>query len=739
MSETNSPQKRAIAYSLLAHIRTSGSFAGGPLDIFAPIVKNILHEVFADGTSSKGESLQELGDAIFERYNLAIPIPVLRNILVKIKDEVNAASGKEDIRIFNDGGFWIEKYIFEDYKDEVRKSKEDIITVQKLFKEFCKIYNVESSNDENAIFRFIEQNKSDISYYLSHTDKSTEAGNTIAAQFIDVFKNNPVIFDKIKDIYLGSLLTGYLSFQPKDVQMGVELVLDTNFLVSLLDLNTEESTRTCNMLIEVGQRLGYNFTVLNETIEEMQGLLAFKAENLDKAIIAKSINREDIYNACDRRNLNSVDLERISDNLTSILTDKYNFKIIPHTESWHGKARFSHEYTKLKTVRSSDKAAFHDALAIAYVKDKRGGKIITEFDKVNCWFVNNAISHDCDNDLTNLVDGTSANTRQPEIIKVDALLNILWLSSPSIGVQGQDVVDMGISAMISYTLNSSLPKSRIIKELDDNIQKYRAEYDITDTDVVRLSTRIANRQINDLQSINELARRDQVAFVARVKEEVAKQDKIEEERAVKLEELMSLMQETISELRSNKGRLDQKHSERMEELDTREKMLEQKDSEILKRELAIKSQQIEENSQITALTDENKTKDSIIQKLWNKENAKRDDARKVYVDTEIKKWRRCALLYFIFGIMFFVISAVVAIFVYCCSEICGSEIVNQLQNNKILTIILPSIFGVVNLFTIHHYYNCKKNPSYETSKRSLIEKEIPAELRYISIDEYTAL
>lgn len=739
MSETNSPQKRAIAYSLLAHIRTSGSFAGGPLDIFAPIVKNILHEVFADGTSSKGENLQELGDAIFERYNLAIPIPVLRNILVKIKDEVNAASGKEDIRIFNDGGFWIEKYIFEDYKDEVRKSKEDIITVQKLFKEFCKIYNIESSNDENAIFRFIEQNKSDISYYLSHTDKSAEAGNTIAAQFIDVFKNNPVIFDKIKDIYLGSLLTGYLSFQPKDVQMGVELVLDTNFLVSLLDLNTEESTRTCNMLIEVGQRLGYNFTVLNETIEEMQGLLAFKAENLDKAIIAKSINREDIYNACDRRNLNGVDLERISDNLTSILTDKYNFKIIPHTESWHGKARFSHEYTKLRTVRSSDKAAFHDALAIAYVKDKRGGKIITEFDKVNCWFVNNAISHDCDNDLINLVDGTSVNTRQPEIIKVDALLNILWLSSPSIGVQGQDVVDMGISAMISYTLNSSLPKSRIIKELDDNIQKYRAEYDITDTDVVRLSTRIANRQINDIQSINELARRDQVAFVARVKEEVAKQDKIEEERAVKLEELMSLMQETISELRSNKGRLDQKHSERMEELDTREKMLEQKNSEISKRELAIKYQQNLENTQIVALADENKTKDSIIQKLWNKENEKRADARKVYIDTEIRKWRRCALLCFIIGILFFVISGVVAILVYYFCETCESEIVNQLQNNKFLTIILPSIFGVVNLFTIHHYYNCKKNPSYETNKRNLIEEGIPAEFKHISIEEYTAL
>ncbi len=86
------------------------------------------------------------------------------------------------------------------------------------------------------------------------------------------------------------------------------------------------------MLIEVGQQLWYKFTVLNETIEEMQGLLAFKTENFDRAIIAKNINREDIYNACDRRNLNSVDLERISDKLTSILTDKYGFRIIPHTE-----------------------------------------------------------------------------------------------------------------------------------------------------------------------------------------------------------------------------------------------------------------------------------------------------------------------------------------------------------------------------------------------------------------------
>ena len=739
MSHNNNPQKRAIAYSLLAHIRTSGAFAGGPLDVFTPIVKNILHEVFAEGTSSKGESLQELSNAIFEKYNLDIPLPVLRNILIKIQDEVNNASGQEDIRIFNDGGFWIEKYIFEDYKDEVKKSKDDIVVVQKLFREFCKIYNIESSKDENAIFRFIEQNKSDISYYLSHSDKVTESDNTVAAQFIAAFKNNSFVFEKIKDIYLGSLLTSYLSFQPQDVQMGVELVLDTNFLVSLLDLNTEESTKTCNMLIEVGQKLGYKFTVLNETIEEMQGLLAFKAENFDRAIIAKSINREDIYNACDRRNLNSVDLERISDKLTSILTDKYGFRIIPHTEQWHGKAKFSREYEKLKTVRGSDKAAFHDALAIIYVKDKRGGKNIKEFDKVNCWFVNNSISHDCDHDLVNLVDGASTHLRQPEIIKVDDLLNILWLSNPSIGVRGQDVVDMGISAMVSYTLNSSLPKSRIIKELDDNIQKYREEFDITDTDVVRLSTRIANRQVKDLQAINDLARKNHAAFAARVKEESIKQDKIEEERAQKLEELMSLMQDTISELRNNKEKLDQKHLERMEDIESREQILEQKAAEVSKRELAINSQKYNKNAQIVALSTANQEKDDLIQKLWRKENDVRTERRQKYVENKLSAWKKQSLRWFILGLVFFGICFLICLFACISKGGCESEFIKRLLDYKPFTIIATVIVGVVNLFTVNHFYHCKNNPSYEASKRSLIEKNIPHNLQNISLEEYTNL
>ena len=61
-------------------------------------------------------------------------------------------------------------------------------------------------------------------------------------------------------------------------------------------------------------------------------MLLFKSTNLSSAIIAKNINREDIYNACDRRHLSSTDLNRISDNLEDTLVNHFKFHVIPQTK-----------------------------------------------------------------------------------------------------------------------------------------------------------------------------------------------------------------------------------------------------------------------------------------------------------------------------------------------------------------------------------------------------------------------
>lgn len=201
----------------------------------------------------------------------------MRNILLRVQEDVNKTNGREDIKVFGDNAFWIESFVFEDYREDIQRSINDVASVERTFREFCKIYKIEAENDSNAIFRFIEQNRADISYYLCHTDKEAEKHNTLAALFVDTFRNTPQVFDKLKDMYLGSMLASYLTFQPQTAKLNVELVLDTNFIVSLLDLNTIESTKNCNTLVEVGKRLGYSFTVLHDTVIETQNLLAFKS------------------------------------------------------------------------------------------------------------------------------------------------------------------------------------------------------------------------------------------------------------------------------------------------------------------------------------------------------------------------------------------------------------------------------------------------------------------------------
>ena len=550
--------KRALTYSLLAHINNSKGLANGQLDIFVPIVKKGLHLLCNQSQQPKGESIKEISEILLEKFGVEIPLPVLRNILKLIIKEINT-DAKTLFTLNNDDSFWIHKYVFEDYDELIEQSKIELKNLQMLFDKFCEMNDVKQ---KYGIVQFIEKNKISISTYLANKSIANGHDCTIEAKFVDYFKNTSrEVYDQIKNLYLGAILTSYLDYQPKEANMNVDLLFDTNFIISLIDLNTEESTKTCNKLLEIGKTIGYTFHVLSDTVEEARALLRYKADNFNTSVIQKYVNREDVYNACNRHNYNKTDLERIADNLSKTIESK-GITIIPHTEKLKNKARFSKEYITLKQYRNTDKAALHDAMCIEYVKEKRQ-KPISKFDEINCWWVNNAISHDIDNvDISVVLSGNSTG-KIPELIKVDDLLNILWLACPNMtNVDTNAIIDMGLSSLIAYSFNQTLPKARIIRELDDNIQKYKND-SITDRDVLLLSTRLAEGQIKDIEKINSLAETDAIAFNERIKEEAEKQEKIEYEQNKKLEEIVSKFTDTISDLQLHKKRIDESSEKRI--------------------------------------------------------------------------------------------------------------------------------------------------------------------------------
>jgi hypothetical protein len=635
-------KQKALTYSLLAHIRTTSSLVKGPLDIFVPLIKRVISKMNEEDIFS-GKSISEIKVYSDKLYNIDFPIPVIEKILKKIANEINTDVNTY-FQLYQDKSFSINGYFFTEFEEDVRKHKIEIDSLEKLFQKFIETTENENSN-EKSIFNFIEKNKHSLSKYLSNKPHINGKDYSVEAQFVDYFKNITPVYELIKEIYLGSILAGYIEFQPTSAKMNVELLLDTNFIIGLLDLNTPESTHTCKTLLKIAGAQGYTCKILSDTIEEIKALLQAKSLYFNNSFLQKKINPEDIYNACERRNLTNVDLERISDNLEEEL-GKYKIFTLFDTRKLLNKAKYSEEYKILKDRRNSEKAALHDAAAITYVKEKRV-KDIYDFEKVNCWFVNNAISRD--NHST-----YNPNGKQPEIIKADDLLNILWLSNPQskVDISDDQIVDIGLSSLISLTLNQSLPKSSIIRELDDNIHKY-ADKEISDTDIIRIATRITSKQLKNVDELNQLAENNKKEFVIRLQEEADKQKETEIKR-------LKMLETAVTELHNRTANI---------------KVVEKKFLEKSK----------EKDSKISSLLNTTTTQTDEIKVLKNKlleeQNAKREDLRDKWIEV-------------LFSVLLFIIP-----FLYLCykSNWIGSQIVNtiiELKADFLISLII-TVFGFI--------------------------------------------
>ena len=605
-------EKRAITYSLLAHVRNTGTLIQGPIDPFVPLIKRSLFKLNSKGILS-GKSIKEIHDISNELYGIDFPLLVLKVILQQIANEVNT-NENVNFQLYNDGAFALKNFFFEEFEENIESSKREVETLEKLYIDFLKLNNVEIKG-KTTILDFIDKNKISISKYLANSQPVNGTDYTIEAQFVEFFRKIPDVFDIIKNIYLGSIISGYLEYKTENNNQNVELVFDTNFIISLIDLNTPESTHTCNKLLDVCRNLGYKFTVLNDTIEETKSLISKKAEHYSTSVLTKRINPEDIYNACERRKLSKNDLERIVDNIEDSLLQR-DIGILPNTDKYKNLAKFSKEYESYKKFRSSHYAALHDATALYYVRDKRT-KRIKEFEKVNCWFVNNSISHDSE-ELRDL--NTNNNDCQPEIIRADELLNILWLANPNLSesINSNELVEIGLSSLVAFTLNSTLPKASIIKELDENIQKYAGDT-ITDKDVLLISSRISHRQLTNISDLNSLAKTNEQEFVSRIKQEADKQAQEENKRIQKLDQLFKKFEKQIISL--DKARQELK--EKKDKIEAENKSTEQ---------VSISKDQTISELQDRLTKIEQQRKDDIKRQL-NKD-------RKNFINQEVSKWRQ---------------------------------------------------------------------------------------------------
>lgn len=699
-------KSKIITYSLLAHINNSGLLVNDLLSIFEPLVKRILSKMNSESIS-KGKNISEIKSRFDSAYKIELPLPVLRNILKRIAHQTNTPEQVHFQLFENDDAFIIHNFIFVDYDEIITEKEKEIDELESAFREFCNINSLEEK-DFSSIFDFIECNKLSLVQYLNVPEKiqTINIDFNNEAKFVDFFRQFPPLFKKIRDIYLGSIISCYLEYETVKGSSDVEILFDTNYILSLLDLNSEEAHKTCKTLFDILKAQGMKLRVMDLTISECQHLLEKKAEYFDKVFMLKKINSEDIYNACERRNLSKTDLQLISSKLEDEL-NKLGIITIPNTTKYQNLAKFSPEFESLKRVRNVDFAALHDATAIYYVREKRG-KVFKDFDKVNCWFLNNSSNLKFFHSIKN-------KGNLPEAIKAEDMLNILWLSNPNIltSLNSQDLIDIGITRLISCTLNDSFPRASVLREFEENIQKY-TPMQLTDKDILRVAQRVANKSLVNIEELNTLAENNQKAFVERLKKEAALEKEKEESTNKKLTEFILKLSQKQTQL-----------SKLTTQVDAKLKALNSQSESLTQEQERISKQRTESNNLVNSA---NSKYEAEKAKRINLENEIRKPKRVKHIYWKIFWWRAKTFSYILICLALFIALIVYAYHLGDWKNEGAAKVISDYKSNLIFATIVWLASGFFTGFFIKRYSD-QFSASNMNAQKQNIEKGMPHELK----------
>jgi hypothetical protein len=325
-------------------------------------------------------------------------------------------------------------------------------------------------------------------------DQSTAIYNQsyhVSKYVYDRIKKKDFYFDIICSIYLGGIISSYFKFKIKDRIIDTELLVDTNFYISLIELNTEESYAACKQLYDLTIAMGFRYSILETTVEQIRILLSSKVRQFKSKDLFATLDVADILSACGRRGLDRSFLEACKDNLKNDLSEKgisivYNQNI----RALYEKTGKSKDLQTLTNIRGNRESAFNDLLAQEYVAYKRKDKIIAEFNDVNCWFLNNSYS-------VNRKEKSLPVWQRISITASD-LLVLLWLANPSLSIgNSKSMLAMtSLSANVIKYRSEHYPSHKVICKIQDRIARLQIENNISEASIAKLCIRMSEGEID---------------------------------------------------------------------------------------------------------------------------------------------------------------------------------------------------------------------------------------------------
>lgn len=462
--------------------------------VYIPIIKRTLSFYSLKG----GEYGQDtdIQNKLNELYGIHVPIIVIRQLLRAVETGMSRKEkGKSGFSTLENGkSFKIEKYTFLELEDKYKEGERNAKTIQIAFENFLK-ENLVDDHDIPTFSEFLFKNRKHLTDFFKGNPNSN--GDSIVKSFINhvdflesIEQNHHQLFKIAESLYLGSIVASLFECE---FDFGAKFssdeiyYLDTQIVLTALDLQAEAETRPIKELVELIKDSGAKIKVLDITLGEISYHLDVAVNNFNSKSPTTTINE-----ACLRRAKNRSWLIGFNGKIEQKLLEELDATIETIPNSLKEKFKKTSDIKDLKVSRKKQANAEHDVFAYLFVREKRGGSL-KSFQKAKSWFLTankNLLSF-------NISKANVGNV--PEVSMPNSLTALLWLKNPNKTIN--KIKTIGLNELMATTLNDEIASKELINEFDLNLKSVE---NVNHEDYTILISSIAYQSAKYIEKLNNL-------------------------------------------------------------------------------------------------------------------------------------------------------------------------------------------------------------------------------------------
>ena len=386
-------------------------------------------------------------------------------------------------------------YLIKDLSEEVKKFDENKSQIQdesdkvvdnltEYLKASNKNFNkITIEETKKLLYMFFEKNGfttiENLEKLKNIGEYKTDQTNYYIAKFIlDENENNTRVFNSIYKIVCGFMLANTIYIQVENDNKAslknLNCYLDTPIILNLLELKTDEQNSSAKLLVELLEKKQAKIKCFEHNYKEVYSIIYAYKENIGKY-------KDKTLEGLDKKNYTYSDVERLLDNLKSLLKKKHvEVEEKPNYEEYstiideQGLEDYLKEKYKDK-IEKKEKVLGPDIDSISAISRLRKGKYVTKLEESKAVFVTN--NYDLIKYSNLFLNKKEFGEISYSISDIE-LTTILWLKTFKTNP------DLPKFKLIENARLALEPSNQIMERFKDVIEKMKEEELINDIDVL---------------------------------------------------------------------------------------------------------------------------------------------------------------------------------------------------------------------------------------------------------------